>query len=297
MKKKAIVICLLFILPQFIMAQELDATVTIKLEQLDTSSRERLDNFATQIQDYLNNTKFTKQNWPGEKIKCFFTVFFVGSPDETTYSAQLIVSSQRPIYGTKSNSLMMTVLDNSWSFKYQKNQSMYFNQTDFDPLTSMLDYYAYIIIGFDGDSFDKLGGTDYYQKALEICVRGGSGAYAKGWQSASDTYNKRILVDNLLNVKYQQFRQDYYDYHYNGLDLLQTENQRQTAYNNMIKLAKDIEQSRDQLDPRSVLLKVFFDAKAGEFSDNFKNYPDKSVLILLKRLDPPHASKYDEALK
>ena len=297
MKKKTVIICLLFIIPQFILAQELDATVTINVEQLDTSSRGRLDNFKTQMQDYLNNTKFTKQPWQGEKIKCSFTVFFVGSPDETTYSAQMVVTSLRPIYATRLSSLMLNIMDSNWQFVYQRNQSMYFNQKDFDPLTSFLDFYAYIIIGFDGDSFDKMGGTDCFQKALEICVKGGSSAFSKGWLTESTVYNRRVLVDNLLNTKYQQFRADYFDYHYNGIDLLHVENQTQNGYYNMIKLVKDIERARDDLDPRSVLLKVFFDAKAGEFAENFKGYPDKSVLTLLKKIDPPHTSKYDEALK
>jgi len=296
MKKIFVVFCMITFLPAFLVAQELDATVIVKYEQLDISSRERVNNFKNQIQDYLNNTKYTRKAWEGDKIKCTFNIFFNGSGDEISYSAQLVISSQRPIEGTKLNSLMMSILDNSWSFKYQKNQAMYFNQTDFDPLTSLLDFYAYIIIGFDFDSYYKLGGTDFFQKALDIAAKGGSSS-PKGWQYESTAYNRRALVDNLLNAKYQQFRQDYFDYHYNGLDLYHTEDQKQSAYNNIVKLINNLEKMRDQIDTRSVLMKVFFDAKAGEFIEYLKNYSDKSIFITLKKLDPPHISKYDEAMK
>jgi len=151
MKKKIFLIGFLFFTIN-VFAQELDATVTINTEQLATASRDRLDNFKFQIQDYLNSNKFTSQPWEGERIKCNFTIFFTSASDEVTYNAQLVVSSQRPIENSQMNSLMLSIMDNNWGFKYEKGQAMYFNQTDFDPLTSLLDYYAYLIIGFDSDS-------------------------------------------------------------------------------------------------------------------------------------------------
>jgi hypothetical protein len=188
-------------------------------------------------------------------------------------------------------------MDNTWAFKYEKNQAMYFNQANFDPLTSILDFYAYLIIGFDADSYRPLDGTEHFQKALDITVRGASSSSSKGWLFESNAYNRRALIDNLLNAKYLQFRQDYFDYHYNGLDLFYTNDQRQTAYNNIVKLIKNLEKMKDQLDIRSVLMKVFFDAKAGEFIEYLKFYSDRSIFSTLKKIDPSHISKYDEALK
>jgi hypothetical protein len=298
MKKIILSVICFLLLPIFVGAQELDASVVINVEQLPTASRgERLDNFANQIKDYLNNTKFTQKTWEGEKIKCSFNIFFSGTGDVTSYTAQLVVTSQRPVEGSKLSSLMMSILDNTWSFKYEKDQAMYFNQTDFNPLTSLLDFYAYLIIGFDADSYGSLDGTEYFQKALDIAVRGASSSFSKGWQFESSTYNRRALIDNLLNAKYQQFRQDYFDYHYNGLDLFRTEGQRQTAYNNIIKLIKNLEKMRDQIDRRSVLMRVFFEAKAGEFIEYLRNYTDREIFSTLKKVDPSHSAKYDEALK
>lgn len=293
--KRALLIITFIMISVLLKAQELDATVVVNYEQLPVASKERLENFKNQVQDYLNNTKFTRGNWEGDRIKCSFNIFFISSSDETTYLAQLVVTSQRPIEGTERNSLMLNILDNAWNFKYEKNQAMYFNQTDFDPLVSLLDYYAYIIIGFDMDSYYKLGGSEYFSKALEITIRGANSQFAEGWQSKSTLYNRRGLAENLINAKYQQFRMDYFDYHYNGLDLFESEPE--TAMKNIVKLIKNLEKVRDQIDPRSVLLKVFFDAKAGEIAEYLKNYPDKSIFETLKKIDAPHISKYDEALK
>jgi hypothetical protein len=297
MRKFIISFLIVLSIPIFLFSQELDATVMVNYEQLQIAARERLENFKNQVQDYLNNNKFTRQNWEGDRIKCTFNIFFTGASDEVTYSAQLVVVSQRPIYNTPLNSLMLNILDNSWSFRYEKNQAMYFNQTDFDPLTSLLDFYAYLIIGFDLDSFYKLGGSDLFQKALDVAVRGGSNRFAEGWQLKSSLYNRRGFVDNLLNAKYLQLRTDIFDYHYNGLDIYYEKDQRAMAHKNMVKLVTNLFKVKDQIDPRSSFIKVFFDAKSGELIEYLKDYSDKEVFNMLKKIDTPHISKYEEALK
>ncbi|MEW6506870.1 MAG: DUF4835 family protein [Bacteroidota bacterium] len=278
-------------------SQELDATVVANFENLPVAAKDRLINFGFQVKEYLNNTKFTRQNWEGDKIKCNFNIFFTGGTDELIYNAQLVISSQRIIEGTPRSSLMLSIMDNSWQFKYERNQAMYFNQTDFDPLTSLLDYYAYIIIGFDLDSYYKLGGTEFFSKAFDITVKGASNQFADGWQAKSTAYNRRGLAENLVNAKYQQLRQDIFDYHYNGLDLYHSPQTKLQAQENMVKLIRNLDKVRGTLDPRSVFLKVFFDAKAGEFVEYLKDYKDKEIFNMLKRINASHISKYDEAFK
>lgn len=295
MKNFLALVILLFVC-QTMFAQELDATVEVNYEQLPVAAKERLGNFRNQIRDYLSNTKFRQQAWEGGKIKCSFNILFSGASSDISYTAQLVITSQRTIEGTPRNSLMLTILDNSWQFNYEKNQSMNYNQSDFDPLTSFLDFYASIIIGFDLDSYYRLGGSDLFSKALEIAVKGGTSKYAKGWQSESATYNRRVLVDNLMNAKYQQFRSDYFDHHYNGLDLFYSDD-KEYAMKNIAKIVYNIAKVKDQIDPRSVLMKVFFDAKAGEFAEYLKEFPDQNIFNVLKKIDPPHTAKYETAIE
>lgn len=296
MKKLMVGLVLMMFLPEFAFSQELDAKVTINVEQLELPYRDKLNSFKNDIESYLNNTKFSGQPWDGNKIKCSFNIFFLSASNETNYTAQLVVTSQRNIYKAQRSSLMLNIMDNSWQFNYQKNQGLYFKQVDFDPLLSFLDYYAFIIIGFDMDSYYSLGGNDYFQKALDVTSKGANSATNKGWQYESTPYNRRALLDNIFNSNYLQFRQDYFNYHYNGLDIYNSP-EKQTAIGNMVKLVKDLEAKKDQIDSRSVLLKVFFDAKAAEIVDYLKGIADKSVFTALKKIDPPHSSKYDEALQ
>jgi hypothetical protein len=292
--KKFLLILILF--PALnIYSQELSATVIVNYEQLANQYQDRLINFDQQIQDYLNNTQFSGDNWEWQKIKCSFNIFFTGASGETNYNAQMVVTSQRPIEGQQRSSLMFSVMDNTWKFEYERNQSMYFDETIYDPLTSFLDYYAFVIIGLDSDSYEVQAGTPFYEKALNIAVNGGASAYADAWQSKSAAYSKRNLIDDLLSANYSKFREDYTDYHYNGLDLYYQNKQK--TYDSLIKMVFGIRDLKEKINKRSVLLNVFFDAKHGELIDYLKEQEDKSIFNVLQKIDVGHTSKYLEAME
>ena len=286
-------VLLFLVLPALIFSQELAVSVVVSYEQLDNASKERLVNFQQDVENYLNTARYTDEAWEGEKIPCQFNIFFTGASKEINYSAQIVVSSQRPIYNSHTNSLMMRVQDKNWQFTYERNQALYFNQTSFDPLTSLLDFYAYLIIGFDADSFEKFGGSPYFAKAYDLAVLGANSRFADGWSASNAAYSKRGLVEDLSNAKYENFRKAYFAYHYYGLDILKEDKAR--AVGNLKLLVNDIYNNYEKM-TRSVLLRVFFEAKAGEIVDNFGKIAGKDVFEKLKIIDPAHITKYNEVL-
>lgn len=273
-------------------SQELNCKVTVNFESIPVVNRELLSDFARTIEDYLNKTRFT-DNWEGDKIDCAFNIFFIGASSDINYSAQAVITSQRPIYKSAKNSLMLSINDAQWSFTYEKNQTLYSAQSVFDPLTSFLDYYAYVIIGFDMDSYEELAGNPFFTKAFDIVNLGANSSFRIGWEKSSSSFNRRGLVEDLLNEKYRPFREAYFNYHYNGLDLMSEK--KSAAIKNIIKLVDVLEALRTKVDINSVLLKTFFDAKSGEIIENLKTYPDKSVFKKLRKIDPSRGLKYDEA--
>lgn len=284
---------LILLMPAVIISQELSAKVTINVEQLPTKYKEKLVNFEQDVTAYINNTRFTGQNWEWDKINCSLNIFFMSGFEEDGYSAQAVITSQRPVEGSTKKSLMISILDNNWKFRYEKGMSMYFGQTDFNPLMSFIDFYAYVILGFDADSYEPLAGSDYFNKALDIAVKGSSNQYGDGYQSSSSTYNKRGLVEGILNAKFRLFREDFYDYHYNGLDIFASDKNKAQA--NIVKLINNLYKMKDEIGARSVVLPVFFDAKAGEISEYLKGYGDKKIFETLQKLDPGNISKYKTA--
>ncbi|MBK8661785.1 MAG: DUF4835 family protein [Ignavibacteriales bacterium] len=49
-----------------------------------------------------------------------------------------------------------------------KKSDHLFDPNYFKGLTSFLDYYAYMVIGFENDSWEKGAGTPFFQKAFDL---------------------------------------------------------------------------------------------------------------------------------
>jgi hypothetical protein len=293
MKKIITAVTLIFLVSLNIYGQELNATVTINYEQLPVKYKEHLRNFTNEVQTYLNTNQFSGGSWEWARINCNFNIFFTGAGGETNYNAQVVITSTRPIEGMETSTLMLSALDNTWSFEYEVGQPMYYAQTDFDPLTSFLDFYAFLIIGLDSDSYEAFAGNDYFNEALRIAVLGASSPFSDGWIVKTANYNKRAMVEDLLNSTYTQFRKDFTDYHYNGLDLYY-QNKAQT-YKSMEKLINNLAKLRKTLNKRSVLINTFFEAKHKEIIKYMLELDDRSIFETLKTVDPPRLSKYIEA--
>ncbi len=293
MKKLIGIIFLLYSSISF--AQELKAKVTVNYEQLPAAYKDKLENFAGEVEEYLNNNKFSNKEWEGEAIECNFSIFFTSASKETDYSAQVVIVSQRPIYNSQQKAIMLKVSDTNWKFKYEKNQAFYYNENEFDPLFSFLDYYAYLIIGLDLDSYAPLDGSEVFTKAANIAALGASSAYQKGWAIETSSYNKRSIIDDLLRTRFQKFRLDLYDYHYNGLDILK-DNPKE-ANKNIAKLVYSLEKLVDKVGRMNILLRVFFDTKYKELYAYTKNNPDHSLLHRLIKIDPSHTSTYEQGLE
>lgn len=186
---------------------------------------------------------------------------------------------------------MLKIQDPNWNFRYERNQNFYYSPTEFDALLSFLDYYAYLIIGIDMDSYLPEGGTEFYTRASDLAVLGSNSAYSTGWKFQTSTYNKRGLIDDLLRANFQQFRVDFYDYHYNGLDIIAED--KEEGLKNMAKLFFNLEGVYDKISRMNMLMRVFFDTKHKEIYNYLKDYHNSEVLTVLKKIDPSHISTYD----
>ncbi len=274
-------------------AQELNCKVTVNYEGLPALNRELLTDFANVIETYLNNTQFTGESWDGQKIDCAFNIFFTSASGDNDYAAQVVVVSTRPVYKSIRQSTMLTINDPIWTFRYVKNQPLYFNQSTFDPVTSFLDYYANIIIGSDWDTWEELGGTPYFNRAFNIVNLGANSAYKKGWERSNATYSRWGLCEDLLNDKYRRFREAIFVY-YVGVDEYQIN--KTAALEKIVNVINVLSDMKSKVDINSVLIRTFFDAKYGEIIDLLRGYPDPTIFTKLKKIDPPHSAKYDELM-
>lgn len=272
-------------------SQQIDATVTVNYESVASTNRDLLQNFKSDITSYLNDYNWNDQGDQQEKIKCNFDIFIQSVVGENRYSAQVFVGSRRKVYKSDKNSAVIRIFDETWEFTYVRNRPINHSSYTFNDLASVLDFYVYVIIGFDYDTYDKLSGTTYLQRAADVANLGRSSGQ-KGWVPSKSGYSRVQFIDELNDAKFAPVRAASYIYHFEGLDSLSINPER--AWRNILKALDLIAKTKTVVDPRSVVIRSFFETKYMEIADTFLNYPDPAVYLKFDAIDPSHQKTYDE---
>jgi len=274
-------------------AQDIDANVTIDRSQLSSTSLNYLDNLPQQIEAYINQHEWTSKNFnENERIKMSLQINLL-SVENYNFEAQIIVRSQRPIYNTTRNTVIFLFNDEKWNFEYTPNRTFLHDQLQFDPLTSLLDFYVYTVLGYDFDTFEELGGTEYYQRAQNI-VSLAQTTPAIGWSRSSNQRNRTQLLSNLLQTNFEPFRSALYQYHRQGID--QFLNNPKRARNQILSALEKIQQAQRQTSS-NLLFDTFFNAKYREITSIFEDAEPQIRLeayTLLSNIDQGHLSEYQK---
>jgi hypothetical protein len=276
-------------------AQELRCDVTVNTEALPSSVRDLLRDFEQDVERYVNGTRYSDEDFMGDQIACTFEIFLKSSPAENRYLAQVFIGSQRTVYANNEPSARTTsvlrIMDEKWEFIYVPGQRMRYDEFSSDPLTDFLDFYAYLIIGMDLESYETGSGNPSFRKALNICNAASSLQIGAGeYQFVAGAYSRFGMAEELTNPRYAPIREAMNMYHMDGLDELATNEL--SGLEAMLKAISTIDRVRQVQNPTSVLVKQFFNAKNREIADAFQNYPDPSVYTRLGEYDPEHLTVY-----
>ncbi|MBO3700468.1 DUF4835 family protein [Roseivirga sp. E12] len=280
-------------------AQELDFTVSINADVVQTTERGIFDEMRTAFQRFLNDTKWGDDRFRNtEKIKGNLVLTIQDQPSIGRFTANAQIQLIRPVYGTSYETVLLNFADRDWDFQFTTSQPLQFNENNFSSnLTSLLAYYAYIAIGLDYDSFSPLGGTQFYDKALLI-VNNAQNSGSTGWGQFQNRRNRYWLIENLrINSQYEPIRRAIYKYHIQALDKFQrTPDDGRTI---ILESLKEI-QNVNRILPNSILIIAFLDAKNDEIINLFsKGQMDvrRNVYNELLKLDPTRRSKYQKIVQ
>ena len=286
-----VVLLVLLALASPVSAQQVDVTVLVNYEAIPTTNKDLLRDFENDVKTYLSN-----YNWgpgsPGDKVKCTVNVFFQSVIGDNRYSAQVFIGSQREIYKSAQSTAVVRLFDGLWEFTYMKTRPLNHNPNTYDDLTSFLDFYMYLVMGYDFDTYERLSGTPLFQKAADVASQGRSTGQ-KGWQPATSGYSRAQLIDELMSTTFQPVRAASWYYHFAGLDSLALNRDR--AWKNILSAVQLIADAKKNADHRNVVIKSFFEAKAKELADVFVEYPDPAVYTFFSSVDPNHQQAYDDA--
>jgi hypothetical protein len=295
---KTLVFSLILCSPSAFFSQELDPIVDVNMDRLSPDVRDRLASFQQEITDYLSRTRFTDQVIVNDvkgkpyKIRCTFSIAFNSATGFDSYDAQLVVTAQRNVYKTPEFSAIFRIKDDKWAFTYTKGQQMYHDNLKFNALTSLLDYYAYMIIGMDDDTWEQKLGTKRFQLAQDVVNLAIANTSSGGWTENSGLKaSRQSYPQELLNSKYDDFRRGVWLYHFAGIDSIQYNKQKALE---RIAQAVDMIGKTKKSEFRSFTIKAFFDAKYLEIATTLVDYYDKTIYRRLGEIDPDHIGTYEE---
>lgn len=249
-------------------AQELNCQVIVNDERAQTSDRQVFRDMEQAFARFLNDRKWTNDTYaPEERIECNMVITIESMPAVGFYNATVQVQSSRPVYNTSYTSLVLNFADRDWQFDYVESTPLDFGDNVYSGnLTSMLAFYAYIIIGLDNDTFEEFGGEMQFKKALDI-VNLAQQSDRAGWQAFQSNRNRYWLSENLNNQNLRPIRKGLYTYHRLALDNF--EQKQDEARTLILNVLKDIE-AADRTVPNSILKISFFDAKKNELAKIFE---------------------------
>ncbi|MBK0384038.1 DUF4835 family protein [Pedobacter sp. SD-b] len=276
-------------------AQDLNARVQILSPQIQNTNNKPIEALQQAMTEFLNNRKWSVNELkPQERIDCTIVFNLKEWDGSSNYKGEAQIISSRPVYGTSYNTTLLSVSDKNFEFSYTEGQSLDFSDQNFQSnLSSILAFYAYVIVGLDADSFSKLGGTDYYAKAQTV-LNNAQNAPFGGWKAFENLRNRYWIIENLQNKTFLSLREVLYTYHRLGLDLM-SDDLNKGRKNIAASLAQLTE--LDKQKQGSILNNIFFSAKADEIIDIFKNSDPlerTKVYNIMVEVDPANSSKYEE---
>lgn len=259
-------------------AQFKTVKITIDNQRLKEGDKQITSNMNESIKNF-----FLLTNWGNEiedlQISLDIQVLFEGIADkgsERLFSAQFLFNT-----GIDQRYFSKTI-----QFPYSFGQNINYSPIIFEPLSSALEFYGSTIIAGELDTYEKFGGTSFYEKSREIAMRGMSSQYRRGWSDRLE------LID--LLTKYRDSRLAKFNF-YDGMAYIE-ENDYDGAELAFSEMINNLNKTFKRF-PREHYTTIFLKGHI----ENFINLNDefqykKTILNELLIFDPDNSKKYQDAI-
>ena len=230
-----------------------------------------------------------------EKINCKLMLTLSSWDNNTGMMAgDLQIQSQRPVFNSTYTTSLINFRDTKVNFVFETGQQLVFSEMEMeDNLTAILNFWAYMILALDFDSFELNGGNPYYDKAAQV-VRMAQSSGESGWKAFEDNTNRSAVLSAFTDNQMAPIRQLLYDYHRMGLDqmVVTVDKGRSTITHTLENLGKIYEVA-----PMAVCLTMFKDAKLDELVNIYSkaNTSEKeTVYEMLYQVYPSETNRLDQ---
>lgn len=278
--------------------QELNCTVEINSDQVEGTYKQVFQTLQQAIADYMNTTVFGNAQFSSnERIECrmFFTV--KEYTEDGNVSGDLQVQSIRPVYNSTYTTTLINFKDAKVDFVYRENEPLVFTLNHQESqLTAILNFYAYLFLAMDFDSFSPRGGDAYWER-LKTIVQMAQSSGETGWKAFEDTKNRSAVLSAFTDPSTEALRDMVYTYHRRGLDeMVMSPDKGRAAITGALSVISDVARTS----PMSVALSMFKDAKMDELVNLYSQAPQDErtkAYNILEPVYPTEQSRLEEIKK
>jgi len=272
----------------FIFCQFSDVQVEINYNQLDKdyhSKKLLIENINEEIQNYFLFNQFSQE------------YDFL----EMNLQINLIIESIRINNNSKNVGVIkchflitngeLYYFDKSLEFEYNKNNSLVFIPNRFQGLESILNYFAFLYIGYELDTWGYNLGTSYLNKALEISSEAPSNS---NWGLREEEIKSILLNSNLREARFLYF---------SFLDLINSEEYQKKPKEYEDEIINIINEFYDKI--VNISIKVGYDKNTIKFlgyhieniADLFYRMDMQDALNFLLKYDIENEAIYEKYIK
>lgn len=277
-----------------IYAQELNCTVEFNTDQINGSNKSVFETLQEAVTEYMNTTKFSNaQISANERLECrmFFTI---KEYNDNTMSGDLQVQLTRPVYNSTYTTTLINFKDTKIDFSYQEGEPLVFSENTMESqITAILNFYAYLFLAVDFDSFSRRGGQPFYDR-LSMIVQMAQSSGEAGWKAFEDNKNRSAVLAAFTDQSTQCMRDLLYEYHRTGLDEMSVSPDKGRA--NITSTLDNIA-TVYKSNPMSVALSMFKDSKMDELVNIYSKAPQtqrEKVFDLLSPIYPTETQQLNE---
>jgi hypothetical protein len=293
-----VIICFIILISaKTVFAQEFNLEISVLTPKLNLVDPKVFNVFEGQIREFYNNTKWTDDEFQTEeRIQGNLQITIKDELGPTAFVADIRINTIRPVFDSNYNTQLLNYIDKDVSFSYVENQQLADSRNTFvDNFSSILTFYAFVMLGYDYDSFAPEGGEKHFQIAQDIVnlipseiINGAD----RAWGPQGPRRSRYWLIENILNPKVRPLRQAMYTYHLQSLDKM-TLDQEMSRVNMLTALTEVSKVERAYRN--AMVVQMFTDSKRDEILEVFKEASrghQNKVFKIMTQIDPARSSEY-----
>ena len=267
----------ILILSVFVRAQFVDCQAEISIERMPEQERNDLKTLEQMLPTYFESYTWFDNSY-GIELPISIRIF-PQSVNKTgvdrTFTSQLFIST---ISGDQ------RFFEKNFQFTYKTNDPLQHIELP-HPLTSALDFYAWMFIAGEMDTYEPLAGNSAYERARDIANRAQMSDKPWGFKDRLQALDEITRIRDYRMVKY---------YYWLMVDLI---NQDKTGEVRDVA-TKALGHLEDMFfeNARERYTHIFLDVYARDFMAILKAYGDESQCNKLIELDPDNKKVYEQIL-